>query len=253
MIVRLLTGPSNDHRPAAHNELSTNDLLALYAVDDRVPSVRANMVVSLDGRATDAAGLSAGISSESDRFVFALLRSQSDAIIVGAGTARAEKYRPAKVREEFAPSREARGRVDPPVMAVVSRTLQFDADDPLYRRGRAIVITSEAADDAAVARAEACVEVIRTPGVEVDLTAATTTLRQRGMLHLLIEGGPQLFSEALSQDVIDELCLTIAPVIVGGPGPRLLADHDTIDARFALMHVVEGDGFLMTRYRRERL
>jgi len=252
VIVRLLTGPLRDHLAAEHGELSTNDLLALYAVDDRVPTVRANMVVSLDGRATDAEGLSAGISSESDRFVFSLLRSQSDAIIVGAGTARAEGYRPAKVREEFAGSREARGRVDPPVIAVVSRTLHFDADDPLYRRGRALFITSEGADDAAVARAEASVEVIRTPGADVDLTAAAAALRQRGLQHLLIEGGPHLFTDALAQDVIDELCLTIAPVIVGGPGPRLLADHDAIDARFALQHIVESEGFLMTRYRRDR-
>jgi riboflavin-specific deaminase-like protein len=250
--VRLLTGPLSDQGASERSDLSTTDLLALYAVDERAPVVRANMVVSLDGRATDADGLSAGISSEADRFVFSLLRSQSDAIIVGAGTARAEGYKPAKVRREFALSREARGRFDPPIIAVVSRSLRFDASDPLYTRGRTLIITSEGADGDAVARAEESVEVIRTPGADVDLAAAAPALRSRGMAHLLIEGGPHLFTDALAQDVIDELCLTIAPVIVGGDGPRLLATHEAIQSRFSLQHIVESEGFLMTRYRRSR-
>lgn len=248
MRVRLLSGHDLNHKA----DLTTADLLDLYAVDDAAPLVRANMVVSLDGRTTGSDDVSGGLSSGADKVVFSLLRSLSDVVLVGAGTARSENYRPAKVGAEFADARRARGRHQPPIIAVVSRSLSFDASNPLYTRGQMVFITDQSADPDALERAAQQVEVICTPGSTVDLADAIAALRERELLHIVTEGGPQLLGDALDQDVVDELCLTISPLIVGGKGHQLLGKTDDIDARFALGHLIEDDGVLLTRYVRNR-
>ncbi len=116
------------------------DLHAAYAYPDRRPWVRANMVSSADGAVT-LEGRSGGLSGAADREIFALLRSLSDVILVGAGTVRAEHYGPAEPSSahaepssEHAEERAGRGAPPAPVIAVVSQRLELDPAAPLFAK-----------------------------------------------------------------------------------------------------------------------
>jgi riboflavin biosynthesis pyrimidine reductase len=210
-------------------------LAALYAYPGRdgpaAHWLRANMVMSLDGAAT-VRGRSGGLSGDADQQVFALLRALADVIVVGAGTARVEGYCPVRPGEEgvrWAWLRE--GRPASPPIAVLTRRIDLDLASPLLAgapgHARTIVITTEAAPAdrrAAVARTA---EVIVAGEQSIDLPAAVAALGGRGYRCMLTEGGPHLLAQIIGAGLLDELCLTLSPVLTGsgagrivrGPGP----------------------------------
>jgi riboflavin biosynthesis pyrimidine reductase len=209
---------------------------------------RANMVVSLDGRAATQ-GRSAGLSSAGDKDVFAVLRSLADVVVVGAGTARTEGYRPATVRQPLQARRERLGQRHVPRIAVVSRSLSFADDDPLIDDEGTLVITSSTADRDRLEALRDRVDLVVAGDGEVDLSAALAQLADRGMSQVLCEGGPALLGAMAGAGLVDDLCLTIAPLVVGGDGPGLLELTGSVSASpFTLRHVLEQEGFLMTRY-----
>jgi riboflavin biosynthesis pyrimidine reductase len=246
--------------------LADRELAALYQPPDGAgvasPWLRANMVTSLDGAAA-LAGRSGGLSGAADQQVFAMLRALADVIVVGAGTARVEGYRPVRPRQEgvrWAWLRE--GRAPSPPIAVVTRGLDLDPASPLLAaspaHARTIVITTEAAPPgrrAAVATAGA--DIIVAGRESVDIRAAIGTLADRGHRHILTEGGPYLLNQIIEAGLLDELCLTISPLLAGpgasrivtGPGlpppPGGASSHE-----LRLAHVLAEDGHLLCRYLR---
>ncbi len=190
--------------------------------------LRANMVTSLDGAAT-LGGRSGGLSGGADQQVFAMLRALADVIMVGAGTARVEGYRPVRPRTEgtrWSWLRE--GRAPSPPIAVVTRRLDLDLDSPLLAaspaHARTIVITTEAAPPERRAAVAATAELIVAGRESVDIVAAAGALADRGHRQILTEGGPHLLSQIIEAGLLDELCLTVSPLLAGPGADRIAAD-----------------------------
>lgn len=229
--------------------LAWPDLLDLYDTDSGLPDsggLRAGFVLSADGGAAVGGG-SRGLQSPADQAVFAALRAVSDAVIVGAGTARAEGYRPIRVRPEGRQWRAAQGRAASPTLVLVSRSLELDPDDVCFT-GPAVVVTCAAADAGRRAALEAVTDVVVAGADDVDLPAAVRMLRERGLRRLLCEGGPTLLTALLLAGLVDELCLTTAPVLLGS-APTLLTQALPAPVGLRLLHLVDGgDGSLLTRW-----
>jgi riboflavin biosynthesis pyrimidine reductase len=190
--------------PAAVGELAR-----LYSSDASSGWLQANMVASADGAAS-LDGRSGGLSGPGDRMVFTVLRSLADLILVGAGTARTERYRPAQAAGLWQQVRPA--DAPQPAIAVVTARLNIDPDGQLLTGAAAsaqtiVVTTTDAPRDrkAAIARHA---RVIEAGHHQVDMTAAVTALRGLGYARILCEGGPALLGQLAAASLIDELCLT---------------------------------------------
>lgn len=223
----------------------------IYGYPER-PWVRANMVASADGAAT-ADGRSGGLSGTADKLVFAALRSLADVVLVGASTARTERYRKAQPAEMWPQLRG--GRPLPPI-AVLTRRLDLDLGGSLFVSGgpRTIVLTTEQADPARRARAAKVADVVVAGKDGVTAAAAIETLTGRGFRRILVEGGPSLLGQLVTAGLLDELCLTISPVLEGGhPAGRITGQQGTVQQStgltgLRLASVLEDGGALLTRY-----
>ncbi|MFD7905713.1 pyrimidine reductase family protein [Kitasatospora sp. NPDC059722] len=235
---------------------SLESLAALYAYPDQVnrgrPWLRANMVAGLDGGAK-LDGLSEGLSGDADKRIFGVLRALSDVVLVGAETVRAEGYRPARARAEFAAARAAAGQAPAPAIAIVSRSLALDLDAPLFTEPlvRTVVITTEDAPAERRRAVAAVADLVSAGQGSVDLRAGVSALVERGWTRLLTEGGPRLLGQLAAAGLLDELCLSLAPLITGGDAPRIIHDAEMPDVRtMRLVSLIEQKGFLFTRYLR---
>jgi riboflavin-specific deaminase-like protein len=212
------------------------------------PHVAVNMVHTTDGRAT-VDGRTAPISSVADRQLFHALRTRVDAIMVGAGTLRIERYgrivRDAARREQ----RRLAGLQPDPLAIVVSGSLALPADLPLLQDpdSRVVIITSS---ERSIEGVGADVQYLRFPG-GVDLPAALSTLRKDNRVRsILCEGGPHLNASLIAGGLIDELFLTTFPQIAGGAGALSIMDDAPLDAPIALslLSLCEHAGELFARY-----
>jgi riboflavin biosynthesis pyrimidine reductase len=181
-----------------------------------------------------------------------VLRALADVILVGAGTAREEKYQAARVRPEWARLRA--GRPAAPPIAVLSGRLGLDLASPLLTGpapdARTIVITSAAADPDLRTAVAAHADVIVVGEQQVDLAAAVAALAQRGHRRILAEGGPRLLGQLAAAGLLDELCVTVSPVLAGGPAGRILhgAPGEVSPAALDLAHVLADGSYLFCRY-----
>jgi riboflavin biosynthesis pyrimidine reductase len=235
-------------------QLDDAALAEAYAYPDSAgrPYVRANMVTSLDGAAQGTDGRSGTLSSPGDKRVFALLRGLADVILVGAATARVEKYGPAEADQAHAGRRAGLGQPPAPPIAVLSRRLDLDPDGPLFDPGgeRTIVLTAASAPpDRRDALAEKADIVVAGEG-SVDIRLALDALAGRGLRRVLCEGGPRLLAEIVVDNLLDDLCLTFSPLLRGGDAPRALDGPPTPPRRMRLAHVLEEEGTLLTRWLR---
>lgn len=222
--------------------LTGDDLLDLYG--DARPAVRGGFVVTTDG-AVAVDGGSRGLQTPADEAVFHALRGVADAVVVGAGTARAEGYGPVRPRPDAQRWRAARGMAAQPPLVLVSRSLDLDPADRCFT-GPAVVVTCAAADAGRRAALAAVADVVVAGDDEVDLPAAVAALHERGLERLLCEGGPTLLTALLEAGLLDELCLTLTPRLLG-PAPTLLVRP--YDAPLSLRSLVDGgDGVLLARY-----
>lgn len=214
---------------------------------DGRPYVLVNMVSSADG-AIAVEGRTAQMSSPADKAVFHLLRSLPDVILAGAQTVRAERYGPPKIGEERQARRVARGQAPVPTIAVVTRSLQLDLTSRLFTASRPIVICPTDVDPGEVA---AVADVVQAGEGDVDLPDALRQLRARGVGIVVCEGGPTLNGELAQHGLIDELCLTISPLLVGGDlGSGILGRARLpLTLPLELAHVLEEAGDLILRYR----
>lgn len=230
------------------------DLAAAYAFPPGRPWVRANMVGSVDGAAA-LAGTTRGLSGPADERAFAVLRQLADVLLVGAGTARAEAYAAEPVDPDQVARRRSAGQPAAPVMAVVSKSLNLDPASNLFlgAASRTLVITCRSASPARRRAIAAVADVIEAGTDEVDLGAALDALQARGLPRVSCEGGPRLLGQLVAAGRLDELCFTLAPLLAGGPAPRLLAEHALAGpVRLRLTQLLADDGFLLARYAVDR-
>jgi riboflavin biosynthesis pyrimidine reductase len=219
-----------DHHRGALLDQHEPDLAALYAAP-RTPWLRVNMVSSVDGAATGESGRSGSINNAVDKVVFDLLRDLCDAVVVGAGTLREEGYRP----------------LGKPLVAVSRRA----AVPPRLRDaepGAVLMATCAAAEHLAEARSILGDDHVVVAGDEsVDLAGVVSGLHDRGLRHLLSEGGPTLLAGLLGAGLVDELDATVVPRLVGGDGPRIV-DGPLVDVALTLHLLLEEDGTLLGRW-----
>ncbi|MDL4820109.1 pyrimidine reductase family protein [Actinomadura opuntiae] len=214
--------------------------------------LRANMVASLDG-AAQRDERSGGLGNPADQELFLLLRGLADVVIVGAQTVRAEGYGPVRPRDSWGGVREGRPPVPP--LAVVSRTLDLDFDAPLFTEAAVptIVLATASADPARLRAAKERADVVIAGDDSLDFAAAVRELEARGLRRLLCEGGPGVLAQITAAGLLDELCLTLSPMLLAGHPARILNGPALpVPPGFRLGHALEEDDFLFLRYVRSR-
>ena len=234
------------------DDLDDDDLEAAYAYPTDRTWLRVNFIATLDGGVVDQRGHPAGLSSAADLRVFALLRSLADVILVGAGTARAEQYAPVRPSEIDQELRARLGLAPLPPIAVVTRSL--DLPETLLSgegAGTLVLTTADAPADRIDAVAERA-DVLVCGDHAVDPVVAREALGARGLRRISAEGGPNLTNDLAAAHVLDELCLTASPQLVGGLGPRLTMGALLVPPlRMRLGHALVADDELLLRYVRE--
>jgi riboflavin-specific deaminase-like protein len=214
---------------------------------DGRPYVVTNFAVTLDGKAT-LHGRSGAIGSDTDTQMLIGLRTKVDAVMIGAGTMRAERYgRPLGDPANRA-RRERAGLSPDPLMVIVSGRLDIPWDAPLFEDegARVLVFTSS---DVEPPETDARVRVVR-HDARVDLGAALAHLRaERGVRGLLCEGGPRIHAQLIQDGLVDELFVTHAPKLAGGDGPNLVTGLVEMERPLDLVWLLEADGELFGRYR----
>lgn len=215
--------------------------------------VMANMVAGLDGSAS-IDGRVGPLSSGADSNLLKLLRSLSDIVLVGAETVRRERYGPVRLPEERRRARIADGRSAVPRLAVISRSLELDWGSRCFVDAEpdagTIVVTGSTADPVRLAGARAAAEVLVAGDAGVDLAVALKHLAAQGAAVVLCEGGPSVLGQLVSDDLIDELCLTLSPMMGGDPLPVAVAPEPSPLARFDLRHSALDESTLFLRYQR---
>lgn len=238
--------------PGAPANVDRDTLAAAYAVAHRAaPRVRMNFVMSLDGSVT-LDGRSGGLGDEADRLAMGVLRAQADVVLVGAGTVRTEGYGGVRVGAEGVAWRRAHGLPDQPRIAVVSSALELPAMHPFFAEAvtRPIVVTHAAAPADHRAELERVADVVVAGDEAVDPAAMLAALAEAGLPQVLCEGGPRLFGSLLDAGVVDELCLSLSPTLVGGDAGRIVRGAAEAERRMRLVHAIPAGDLLLLRYAR---
>ncbi|MFE3753087.1 pyrimidine reductase family protein [Nocardia tengchongensis] len=238
---------------AAH--LTDDDLAALYRYPAAAePCVRANFVVSLDG-AISTAGSSRGLTSPLDQRVLKLLRSLADVVLVGASTIRVEDYIGIRIPESGQQRRKEQGLQPIPPLAVVSGRADIDPKSRLLTDTLVppIILTTTTAPTAAKRDlAAAGAQVIELGPDRVETAAIIDTLTGLGMHRILCEGGPSLAGQLAADDALDELCVTTAPVVVGGDARRITHTDRLVQLTMSCEHIIfDTDGIQLARWARK--
>jgi riboflavin biosynthesis pyrimidine reductase len=226
----------------------------LYQVDDAEPTwLRANFVSSLDG-AVEVSGVSRALSSPEDQRVLRLLRRQCDALLIGAGTLRAERYGPMVLDEQERVWRRERGMTEHPTLVVVSGSLNMDPAQPAFAEApvRPLVLTQKSAPAGRRAALAVTTDVLTAGTSTVDLAIARDLLHGRGLRRILCEGGPHLLGGLTAADLVDELCLTLSPLLAGAGAGRITAGATSSLRPMALRQVLVAGDALLLRYARAR-
>lgn len=222
-------------------------LISLYPRSDE-PQMRVNFIASADG-AVSVDGLSGGLHGPGDKEIFDTLRMLCDALIVGAGTVRAENYDALRLTGPARQWRRAHGLPEFPLMVIVSRSLILDLDQLVFADAPIppiVVTTTTAASGFLRGRAE----VLAVGDDEIDLAAMVAALHARGATQLLCEGGPHLLNSMIAADLVTELCLTVSPLLVGGGPGRITAGPPGPSRRMSLRHALSLEDMLFLRYAR---
>jgi riboflavin-specific deaminase-like protein len=230
-------------------ELASNMRLRELAPPGR-PYLGVNMVSSLDGKAT-LDWRTKGLSSDVDRRLFHHLRTQADAVMVGAGTAREERYGRVTKNEDLRLKRTNEGLVPDALAVVVSGRLELPPDLPLLNEPeQKVVIATGSADTLPGVTGQ--VEYAR---VGDDLPRLMAYLQEaHGVRSVLCEGGPTLNSFLFAAGLVDELFLTLNPKLIGGAAAlTIVAGRELVEpVEPELVSVAEAEGELYTRWRMRR-
>lgn len=230
------------------------ELARLYAYPDHSRIwLRANFIGSIDGGAT-LAGKSGGLAGPGDRTLFMLLRALADVVLVGAGTIRVENYGGARLNATDRARRRDRGQSEVPRLAIVTRSGQLDRDLRVFTDTELapLVLTCAATADDTRRRLAGGAEVLSCSGDDperVDEAAVLDVLAAHGQYRVLTEGGPTLMGSFIERDLLDELCLTTAPYLVGGLARRIATGPGEVATPMHCAHLLTDEsGYLYGRY-----
>lgn len=209
------------------------------------------MVSSADG-AVAVDGLSGGLGGPADLRALSQLRGANDVSVVGAGTIRDEGYVPLTGTAERRADRAARGLRPVPRLAIVTATGRLDPSLPVFGDPAEppIVLTSRAADADRLTAIEDRAEIHVLADRELTAEVIVSSLAELGLHRVLCEGGPRLNQAMLAGGQLDEIFLTLAPTLVGGPVARIIGGDVEVATPLELVSVYESEGDLLLRYRR---
>jgi len=212
------------------------------------PFVYLNMVASVDGRAS-VGGRTQALGSDTDTLLLTELRALADAVLLGGGTVRAEGYGRLVGHEERVARRVAAGLAPTPDAVLISRSLDLPWDAGLFAAADQPVLVYSGPDAPEPPDVAAPLELIRLP--EPTPVAALADLRARGVRALLCEGGPTLNRALLAAGVVDELFLTVAPLLAGDADALRIVEGESLPeaAPLSLAWVLRHDDELYLRYR----
>ncbi|MFE6921083.1 pyrimidine reductase family protein [Nocardia sp. NPDC057663] len=241
-------------------DLDDDALARCYAYPRHLerPWVRANFVNSIDGAFT-VDGVSAGLGTDADHRVFTLLRELAEVIVVGAGTVRAENYggaHPDPDRRRAHYQHGIGGSADgtPPPIAVVTASARLDPASKFFTDADVapLIITTAHADlDQVAALEQAGAQVVIAGEAAIMPAALVRVLAEHGLYRVLCEGGPHLFGQLAEADLVDELCLSTAPMLVGGAGGRISLSASSFDIPMSRKQLVLAeDGTVLARWAR---
>ena len=217
------------------------------------PWVMINMISSADG-AIAVDGTSEALGNPADQAVFSAVRACADWIVVAAGTARVERYDLPRPAARSRRARIAAGRAERPRLAVASLSMNLDPGLPMFADRRpgddpAVILTGSEAPAEAVRRLGERAEVVPLPSRRPGPAEILAELGRRGAEVVLCEGGPSFNGQFADAGAIDELCLSIAPLVAGGPSPRAVhGSLRTAPLRMDLAHLLEAEDTLFARY-----
>ena len=240
-IDRLWPDPETDVGDAA--------LLEAYAFPEGRPWLRMNFVSSIDGAATSD-GLSGGLGDDADHRVFDLLRRPAHAVLVGAGTARTEGYAAMRLGDEAVAWRLARGMSEHPVFVLVTRRLDLKPDSPIFSEApvRPVIYTVPDAPHGRRAALAQVADIVDAGESDIDPLRIRRDLASRGITHVQAEGGPSLFGTFLAAGAVDELCLTLAPMVLAGDAGRIAHGETSAATGMRLHGVLRAGDELLLRY-----
>ncbi len=226
------------------------DLSSLYPWPEG-PWLRTMMVMTLDGATVGSDGLSGSISGTADKRVFMEARRLADVVLVGAGTIRAERYKPMLAKPEWQEARHAAGLAPAPQVVVVSGRLDLPWEEPMFAQSElpVIVATTTTVDAARLDEASRHAQVLQLGEEGVDMRALVQWLNERGQRRINCEGGEALLDAMVRGDLVDEMDLTISPILVGSgylPDPQ--REISAPYPRFSLAHQFVDEGFVFCRF-----
>jgi riboflavin biosynthesis pyrimidine reductase len=236
--------------------IDPDGLAKLYDYPDGLDRcwVRGNMIASLDGGAT-VAGRAGGLAGAGDKALFKVMREVADVVLVGAGTVRAENYSGAQLTVASRQWRHARGQQEVPPIAVVTASGALEPESRLFTRTETppLVFTTTVSFTATRERLQEAevVDASTSDPIAVDTNAVMAELARRGLYRVLCEGGPTLLGDVVSGGLLDELGLTIAPMLVAGAARRVVVGPTAVATPLRSVHTLTDDeGYLYTLYRR---
>lgn len=238
--------------PEPAGNTSVSEMVGALRPSDDPPAARprviTNFALTLDGKAT-IGGVSGPIGGPRDTELLVGLRTRVDAVMIGAGTMRAERYGRVVADPAKRERREREGLPHDPLAVIISGRLDLPWDAPVFTAGwgRVLVFTNSDADPPETATP---VRVERHEGDRVDLGAALAYLRtERGVRSVLCEGGAHIHAQLLERGLVDELFVTHAPKLAGGGGPGLVAGLPEAERPLELAWLATESGELFARYR----
>lgn len=210
--------------------------------------VRGCMVMTADGSHTGPDGLSGSISSSTDRRVMNQIRRFADAYLVGGRTVREEGYGPVRADPHAARRRAGAGQAPAPTLAIVSGSCRFDWEQTSFQDSdnRPIILTVSSSDPQDRAAAARRCDVVVVGEQRVQASEALAALADRGLTRVTCEGGDTLLSDVIRAGVLDELDVTIAPLLTASSRPA--REGRSVRHEMRLAHLMADDGFLFARY-----
>lgn len=234
----------------------------LLAADNEHPAgttrVSFNFVSSIDGAAT-VDGRSGALGNEDDQHLFQLMRRTADVIVVGAQTVRAEGYGGELLSPEAQQWRLDHGRTAHPPLAIVSGTLNLDPSHEVFTQApvRPLVLTVEATHPDLREALSRVADVVLAGSDSLDVDRAIAELAARGLHSIHSEGGPTLLGTFQAANRVDELSLTVAPLLVGGTAKRIAdvlpgtGQPGGVPRPMVLTQILKADSMLFLRYARD--
>ncbi len=236
------------------DKIADGQLAQYYAYPDDLQRcwVRGNMISSLDGGATED-GKSGGLGGPGDRAVFNLMRHAADVILMGAATVRIENYSGVQLSVAQRQERQRRGQAEVPPIAVITASAELDHDSKFFTRTEVapLILTATETVSDARHRLGTLAEVLDASGADptrVDPAVALRILAERKLFRVLTEGGPSLLSLLIENDLLDELCLTVAPILLGGVARRIATGPGQAHTRMRPSPAHRRRGLPVTRY-----